>query len=59
MIQGHKVNWEMPILRVKIGCPPSWRWGVPPLYASIDWARAYKDFLEDWAPYSARFHASR
>lgn len=49
MIQDTKVNWDMPILRVKIGCPPSWRWGVPPLYASIDWARAYKDFLEDWA----------
>jgi hypothetical protein len=48
-IRGITVNWAMPILRVKIGCPPSWRWGVPPLYASIDWARAYKDFLEDWA----------
>ncbi len=35
---------------MKIGCPPSWRWGVPPLYASIDWARLLtKDFLEDWA----------
>jgi hypothetical protein len=48
-IQGWPINWDMPVLRVKIGCPPSWRWGVPPLYASIDWARAYKDFLEDWA----------
>ena len=49
MIQGKPVNWEMPIIRVKLGCPPKWRWGIPPLYASIDWARAYKDFLEDWA----------
>ena len=48
-IRGIPVNWAMPVCRVKIGCPPSWRWGVPPLYASIDWARAYKDFLEDWA----------
>lgn len=48
-IHGIKVNWDMPVCRVKIGCPASWRWGVPPLYASIDWARAYKDFLEDWA----------
>lgn len=48
-IQGKRVNWEMPVLRVKIGCPANWRWGIPPLYASIDWARAYKDFLEDWA----------
>lgn len=49
MIQGKPVNWDMPILRVKLGCPAKWRWGVPPLYASVDWARAYKDFLEDWA----------
>jgi hypothetical protein len=43
------VVWEMPVLRVKGGCPSNWRWGLPLLYASIDWARAYKDFLEDWA----------
>ncbi len=48
-IQGQPVNWDMPILRVKIGCPANWRWGIPPLYASIDWSRAYKDFLEDWS----------
>ncbi len=48
-IQGKKVNWDMPVLRVKVGCPANWRWGIPPLYASIDWSRAYKDFLEDWS----------
>jgi hypothetical protein len=25
------------------------RFGVPETYAAIDWARAYKQFLEDWA----------
>lgn len=50
MTIGQKpVNWDMPIQRVKLGAPANWRWGIPPLYASIDWARAYKDFLEDWA----------
>ncbi len=49
VIQGKPVNWDMPIQRVKLGCPAKWRWGIPPVYASIDWARAYKDFLEDWA----------
>lgn len=49
MIAGKPVNWDMPIQRVKLGAPAKWRWGIPPLYASIDWARAYKDFLEDWA----------
>ena len=44
------VNWEMPIYRVHGGgSPAKWRWPVPPIYAAIDWARAYKDFLEDWA----------
>lgn len=48
-IQGEPVNAAMPILRVKVGSPRFWRWGLPPIYACIDWARAYKDFLEDWA----------
>lgn len=42
-------NWDMPILRVKIGAPAKWRWGVPPVYGALDWARAYKDALEDYA----------
>lgn len=50
MIQDKPVNWEMPILRSSAGtCPANWRWPIPPLYAAIDWGRAYKDFLEDWA----------
>jgi hypothetical protein len=49
-IGTYPVNAEMPIYRVRAGSsPPKWRWAVPPLYASVDWARAYKDFLEDWA----------
>jgi hypothetical protein len=49
-IGTYPVNREMPIYRVRAGSsPPKWRWAVPPLYASVDWARAYKDFLEDWA----------
>lgn len=49
-IGGTKVNWQMPILRDRDAeTPSSWRWAVPPLYALLDWARAYKDFLEDWA----------
>ena len=44
------VNWEMPVYRVHGGgSPAKWRWPVPPIYAAIDWSRAYKDFLEDWA----------
>lgn len=43
------INWDMPLLRCKIGAPAKWRWGIPPVYAAIDWARAYKDALEDYA----------
>lgn len=43
------VNWDMPILRIKGGCPAKWRWGVPLVYGALDWARAYKDALEDYA----------
>jgi hypothetical protein len=49
-IAGINVNWNMPVYRVRDSETPSnWRWAVPPLYALLDWARAYKDFLEDWA----------
>ena len=44
------VNWDMPVLRESArGSPPKWRWPVPPVYAAVDWARAYKDALEDYA----------
>jgi hypothetical protein len=49
VINGAPLNTDMPLLRVKVGSPRFWRWGLPPIYACIDWARAYKDFLEDWA----------
>lgn len=48
-IQNVPVVWEMPVVRVKGGCPAKWRWGVPLLYAAVDWARCYREFLEDWA----------
>lgn len=49
MGDGTPINWDMPLLRCKIGAPAKWRWGIPPVYAAIDWARAYKDALEDYA----------
>jgi hypothetical protein len=44
------VHWDSPVLHVKVNTP--WdgaKFGIPDAYAAIDWARAYKDFLEDWA----------
>jgi hypothetical protein len=44
-----KVAWDAPMLHVKVGDLQGWQRGVPDAYAAIDWARAYKEFLEDWA----------
>lgn len=42
-VQPHRVY------HVKTGGLPDMKFGVPETYASIDWARAYKTFLENWA----------
>lgn len=52
------VRWDSPILHVKSGAFQHWRWGVPEIYAALDWAKAYKEQLEDDATRSralARF----
>lgn len=43
------VYWDKPIYHVKVGGYSNWAFGCSEIYASIDWARAYKEFLEDWA----------
>lgn len=43
------VYWDSPIYHVKTGGLSGWKFGVSEVYSSIDWARAYKDFLEDVA----------
>jgi hypothetical protein len=55
---GLPVIRTAPLLHVRVGAFPHWRWGVPEVYAALDWARAYKDLLEDDATRSralARF----
>lgn len=52
------VIWDIPVCHVKVGAFPHWRWGVPEVYAALDWAKAYKELLEDDATRSralARF----
>lgn len=48
-LDGMPIRWDAPIKHVKVNPVPGWRYGVPDVYASISWARAYKDFLVDWA----------
>ena len=44
-----EIDWEHPVYHVKVGGFSNMRFGVPETYAALDWARAYKEFLEDWA----------
>jgi len=40
---------EQPVYHVRVGGLTDMRFGVPETYQAIDWARAYKSFLEDRA----------
>ncbi|PKN91097.1 MAG: hypothetical protein CVU44_21000 [Chloroflexi bacterium HGW-Chloroflexi-6] len=44
-----EVRWNEPVYHVRIGGFSDWKFGLGEVYAGIDWARAYKGFLEDWA----------
>ena len=44
-----EVMWDTPVYHVKTGGMSGWKFGVSQVYAAIDWARAYKEFLEDVA----------
>jgi hypothetical protein len=37
------------VYHARIGGFSDWKFGLGEVYAGIDWARAYKGFLEDWA----------
>lgn len=46
---GDKVLTDAHVYHVKVGALSDMRMGLPEVYQAIDWARAYKGFLEDWA----------
>lgn len=48
-LNGAAVRWDAPILHVPVNRLDGWKYGVPDAYASIAWARMYRDFLVDWA----------
>lgn len=47
-IGGIEVMWNSPIIQQRTGGLKSMQFGVPSTYSSLEWARAYKKFLEDW-----------
>lgn len=48
MIGTWPVLWDAPIMHSKTGSLKHMMFGFPETYAALDWARAYKKFLEDW-----------
>lgn len=48
-IAGQTVQWDSPVRHVRADSLGESPWGFPEVYAALDWARAYKEFLEDWA----------
>ncbi|NEA21611.1 hypothetical protein [Actinomadura bangladeshensis] len=44
-----EVFWDAPVLHVAVNSPLHWKWGIPDSYAAVDWAKAYTEFLTDWA----------
>lgn len=48
-VGGIEITWDTPVYHVRTGGMSSWRFGVSEIYQAVDWARAYKEFLEDVA----------
>jgi hypothetical protein len=47
--KGKKVEINAPVMHIKDGGFSDWKFGVSRVYSALDWAKAYKEFLEDWA----------
>lgn len=49
LINGSPVQWDAPVYHVRVNSALGGKWGLPDAYAALPWARAHKEFLEDWA----------
>ena len=47
-IGGVPVMWASPVIHQRTGGLKHMQFGIPETYAALDWARAYRKFLEDW-----------
>jgi hypothetical protein len=43
------IKWESPVYHVKVGGFSHMRFGVPTVYSALDWAKAVKEDMEDYA----------
>jgi len=48
-IDGIEVMWDQPVQHIAVNRLDGWLYGIGDTYAAIAWARAFKEFLEDWA----------
>jgi len=46
------VRWDAPVRAVQVNVPSGWDRGIGDVFAALPWARASKEFLEDWAKLS-------
>lgn len=44
-----EIAWDSPVIHLAVNDLDGWDFGIGDAFAAIAWARAYKDFLEDWA----------
>ena len=49
LIKGVPVRWDQPVIHVKTGGLSQMRFGLPELFSALNWATAYKAFLENFA----------
>lgn len=47
-LYGAAVKWDQPIYHLKVGALDDMSMGVPETYPGLDWAKAYKELLEDY-----------
>lgn len=46
--KGVDVEWDTPVRHYKTDDLEGFDFGVPEVYAALDWAKAYKEYLSDW-----------
>lgn len=46
--ETHAVYWDAPVITLEVNRLKGWKFGIGDVYPAIDWARSYKEFLEDW-----------
>lgn len=44
----YEIKWDSPVYHLHDNGLDGWKYGIGDAYAALPWARAYKEFLEDW-----------